>query len=98
MFIVGDSSEVVVYDLASKTVVNRAAIHTNRIKDMALIDCKSMHPDLKVDSMLPNEQWLVTASSDGFIKVVSYDFDNVSFFASFVFVSIAHLPSFLAQV
>lgn len=78
MFVVGDTGEVVVCDLASKSVVNRAAIHDNRIKDIALIDCKSMHPDLKGDNILPNEQWLVTASSDGFIKILSYDFDNVS--------------------
>ncbi|KAH9404918.1 p21-activated protein kinase-interacting protein 1-like protein [Tyrophagus putrescentiae] len=61
-------------------VVNRATLHANRIKDMSLlVDVKAtLHPDLKDESMLPKELWLVTASSDGYVQISSYDGDNLS--------------------
>ncbi len=71
---------MLVYDLQGAQVVNRATLHANRIKDMSLlVDVKAtLHPDLKDESMLPKELWLVTASSDGYVQISSYDGDNVS--------------------
>lgn len=68
-----------------KKVINRIEkAHENRIKDLTFIDWNRMELDEKLSELIDKTQrqshqrWLLTCSSDGFIKIWLFNFDDVS--------------------
>ncbi|OTF80531.1 p21-activated protein kinase-interacting protein 1-like protein, partial [Euroglyphus maynei] len=91
LIITGDSPDLIVYDLEKKKVINRIEnAHENRIKDLTLLDWNRIEPDEKLSELIDETQrqshqrWLITCSSDGFIKIWSFNFNDVSLYTKFV--------------
>lgn len=85
---------MVIYDLSSKRVLGQFTAHENRIKDMTWVNLKTIGSEMiDQETVDENDRWLVTTSSDGFIKIWSFDFSNV-FIAwhLLIFLSFTHLP------
>lgn len=69
---------MVIYDLSSKRVHCKFTAHENRIKDMTWVNLKTIGSEMiDQETVDENDRWLVTTSSDGFIKIWSFDFSNV---------------------
>lgn len=80
MIISGDCNELVIFDIQTNSVVQSFSAHDNRIKDMSWIQLDNVSKDLiDEDSISENHRWLITASSDQFIKIWQFDIANVSF-------------------
>lgn len=85
LIITGDSPDLIVFDLETKKIINRIQrAHENRIKDLTLIDWNRIEPDEKLSELInetkrqSHQRWLLTCSSDGFIKIWLFNFNDVS--------------------
>lgn len=60
-------------------MINRIEAHQNRIKDILLVNPSSLNLE-KIDAKLldTTKKWLLTTSSDGFIKIWSLNTEQVS--------------------
>lgn len=78
LIIAGDCNFLLIYDIEKKAVIKQFTAHENRIKDLAWVSLRNLGDELidqtKVDE---NDKWLVTISSDGFIKVWEFNFSKV---------------------
>lgn len=65
--------------MALNSVINRIEAHQNRIKDVLLVNPGTLNFE-NIDTKLLDKtnKWLLTASSDGFIKIWSFDTEQVS--------------------
>lgn len=72
----GDSNEILIYDHKNKKTIINFSAHENRIKDFVYVDPKRISSEAETteDSI----RWLVTVSSDGWIKIWSLDISNLS--------------------
>ena len=67
-----------IYNFVTKTVINKFNAHENRVKDIALVNLNHIDSSLIDKVINDNIKWLVSISSDGFIKIWSLDTLNVS--------------------
>nr|XP_046910398.1 p21-activated protein kinase-interacting protein 1-like [Dermatophagoides farinae] len=85
LIITGDSPDLIVFDLETKKIINRIQrAHENRIKDLTLIDWNRIEPDEKLSELInetkrqSHQRWLLTCSSDGFIKIWLFNFNDLT--------------------
>ena len=68
----GDSNDLQIYDIKNKCNVRTFTAHNNRLKAIQTIN---NYPDIKEDKI-----WIVSVSSDSFVKVWELDLLQVLFF------------------
>lgn len=67
----GDSESIQIIDIEKKSLLNSFKAHDNRLKSLQCVS--------NINYLIEtNKIWLVSCSSDGFIKIWEFDSNNVS--------------------